>query len=100
MCHVLDIISKAEELFEAELEKLPHVPATQIGLDVRAGYVWVDTEEELIIVRGSRSLDYYGGFEYVPEDARSNFGNYTIYSADSERVADAVNFYEENHSGT
>jgi hypothetical protein len=96
---VLTVIDEALEAIEEAVRKLPKVSATEIGLDIRAGYVYIDVEDECIIAdRGSiRSLDYYGGFEYVDEDAVSEIGRFKVYSADSERVADALDYYRDQH---
>jgi DNA-binding transcriptional MerR regulator len=42
-----------------------------------------------------RTLQYYGGFEYVDKDARTEVGNYVIYTNDSDRVADCLEQYYE-----
>ncbi|HCI72490.1 MAG TPA: hypothetical protein DHV30_18620, partial [Balneola sp.] len=48
------------------------VSAEAVGLDHRAGYVFVSIEEGWIaaVAGNVRSLEYYGGFEYV-DDKRS-----------------------------
>jgi hypothetical protein len=96
---VLVAIDNAFEAIEAAVADLPRVSAAKIGLDPRAGYVYVDLEDEAIVAESHniRSLDYYGGFEYVDEDAVSTIGNYKIYSADSERVAGALEYFEEHN---
>jgi hypothetical protein len=36
-------------------------------------------------------LDYYGGFEYIKEgEGRTTLGEFTFYSSESDRVADAL----------
>ena len=69
------------------------VSAEAVGLDHRAGYVFVSTEEGWIaaVAGNVRSLEYYGGFEYV--DDKLSVGEMTFYSSDSSRVADAIEYY-------
>ena len=69
------------------------VSAEAVGLDSRAGYVFVSTEEGWIaaVAGNVRSLEYYGGFEYV--DDKLSIGEMTFYSSDSSRVADAIEYY-------
>ena len=89
-----DIIDEANTEFERALMELPHVRADKLGLDSRCGFVYVSEQESLIIAEGSnvRSLDYYGGFEYVNEEARQSFGRWTLYYGDEcERVQSALN---------
>ena len=71
------------------------VSAEAVGLDSRAGYVFVSTEEGWIaaVAGNVRSLEYYGGFEYV--DDKLSVGEMTFYSSDSSRVADAIEYYND-----
>ena len=71
------------------------VSAEAVGLDRRAGYVFVSTEEGWIaaVAGNVRSLEYYGGFEYV--DDKLSIGEMTFYSSDSSRVADAIEYYND-----
>jgi hypothetical protein len=70
------------------------VSAESVGLDARAGYVFISTEEGWIASRNTRSLDYYGGFEYISEEHKVTVGEITFYSNDHSRVADALEYYE------
>ena len=69
------------------------VSAEAVGLDTRAGDVFVSTEEEWIATSNTRSLEYYGCFEYVDIEYRVVVGDMTFYSADHSRVADALEHY-------
>ena len=74
------------------------VSAEDIGLDSRAGYVFVSTEERWIaaVAGNVRSLEYYGGFEYV--DDKLSIDEITFYSGDDSRVTDALEYYIENQN--
>ena len=72
------------------------VSAEAVGLDHRAGYVFVSTEEGWIASRNTRSLEYYGGFEYIGEEYRVTVGEITFYSSDHSRVADAIEYYNDD----
>ena len=74
------------------------VSAEKAGLDSRAGYIFVSTEEGWIASRNTRSLEYYGGFEYIDIEYRVTVGEITFYSSDDSRVADALEHYIENQS--
>ena len=71
------------------------VSAEAVGLDHRAGYVFISTEEGWIASRNTRSLDYYGGFEYISEEHKVIVGEITFYSSDHSRVADAIEYYND-----
>lgn len=64
------------------------VPAKDLGLDERCGSVYVNVVDEVIIATNSRSIDYYGGFEYIREgEGRTTLGDYVFYS-ECDRVQD------------
>lgn len=69
------------------------VSAEAVGLDARAGYLFISAEEGWIASRNTRLLEYYGGFEYIGEEYRVTVGEITFYSSDHSRVADALEYY-------
>lgn len=98
MTNILDIINNAAVEVEDNLKDLPKVGADKIGLDRRAGRVWVDEDYGLIIIHKERAntLDYYGGFEYVDKEAVTEIGQFKVYSSMyDDRVASAIDFYSE-----
>ena len=93
------IIDEAVSEFQHALHELPYVRADKLGLDRRCGSVYVSEMESLIVVENSnvRSLEYYGGFEYVNDEAKQGFGEWTIYCGyENERVQTAINLFKEN----
>ena len=63
------------------------VKPSEVGLDSRAAYEIFINEDNIAIRKSNRrSLDYYGGFEYVDEEHVTVLGNYVFYSSDDERV--------------
>lgn len=79
-----EINARVEELIDTEFRE---VKPEELGLDLRVG-IRLFINEDFIVARKSnrRSLDYYGGFEYVDEEHVSVLGDYVFYSADDERV--------------
>ncbi len=81
-----EINKKVEAFIDEEFRE---VTSKEIGLDSRAGYNLYINEEYIAVSRGNRrTLDYYGGFEYVDEEHVTVIGNMVFYSADNERVQD------------
>ena len=79
-----EINAKVEGLIDEEFRE---VTPKEIGLDSRAGYRFFINEDYIAVSRGNRrSLDYYGGFEYVDEEHVTVLGDYVFYSTDDERV--------------
>lgn len=92
MDEMVDAINTVVErnLYELATE----VTAEDLGLDRRAGYRLLVTEDYIIVYASNRGvLDYYGGFEYVDAGCVSQMGDYVFYSAEDDRVADCLEYY-------
>ncbi len=92
-----ELQEKIEQIVDQYFEDsaAARVSTEEVGLDHRAGYVFVSVEEGWIASRNTRSLEYYGGFEYIGEEYRVTVGEITFYSSEHSRVADAIKNYEE-----
>ena len=61
--------------------------AVQLGLDPRSHYRPMYASADGIAVDGeTRTLNYYGGFEYVDADHVKKYGKWTVYTSECERV--------------
>ena len=79
-----EINSKVDGLIDEEFRE---VTPKEIGLDTRAGYRLFINEDYIAVSKSNRrSLDYYGGFEYVDEEHVTVLGDMVFYSSDDERV--------------
>jgi hypothetical protein len=84
-----DMLDAINEVVERHVQGMRKEPASRLGLDERCGMLFV--EEDCIVAYTGSRLDYYGGFEYIKEgEGRTTLGDYTFYSSESERVADAI----------
>ena len=93
-----ELQEQVEQLVEKYFEDsgAVRVNAEAVGLDYRAGTVYVSTEECYIAVVGNlRSIEYYGGFEYIHLENRVTIGDTTFFSDESSRVADALEYYND-----
>lgn len=77
-------------------DRMKKVKAEDMGLDSRAGYS-LYVNDDCIAVRkyNDRSLQYYGGFEYVESEHRQEIGDMVFYMVDSGRVADCIDCLNE-----
>lgn len=96
--NTLDMIDSINEVIERNIRNnFIRVPASDLGLDDRSGRVYVDVASEVVAVECSRSIDYYGGFEYIKEgEGRTTFGDYTFYTTESSRVQDCFDTLRES----
>lgn len=82
-----------QDMMEEEgMEALTDEQMARWPLDPRARPYHMHANKHLLCVPDNhrRSLDYYGGFEYVGEDDRMQVGNWIVYSTNDERVAQVV----------
>ena len=88
---VYELIDNVAEKAERFVKNLTPVSADQLGLDIRAGYrLYVDCDCIAVSQSADRALQYYGGFEYIDKEYRHAFGDWVIYTVDSDRVADCI----------
>lgn len=93
----MDLLDEVNDMVARHVQGMRKEPASRLGLDDRCGKLYVD-EDCIVAYTGSR-LDYYGGFEYIKEgEGRTTLGEYTFYSSEHNRVADAIECLME-HDG-
>jgi hypothetical protein len=96
MSQVLELMQGLEDQIRNTVSGLPQVRAEDLGLDRRAAYsIWVDEDVIIVSKNEDRTLQYYGGFEYVDSSARMECGDYVIYSDSDSRVYDCLDYYRE-----
>jgi hypothetical protein len=90
--NMMDLADEVSYMVERQIQGMRRVSATELGLDQRCGFAYVDEDMECIVVDDARarSFDYYGGFEYVDSEDKRQLGDYVIYSNTSERVSEAL----------
>lgn len=77
-------------------ENMNKTNAETCGLDDRAAYeLYVNEDCIAIHESDDRSLQYYGGFEYVDKRHRAEMGDYVFYFAEDERVERHIDTYYE-----
>jgi hypothetical protein len=97
MSQILNLVQDLEDQIRNTVQDLPLVPADLLGLDRRAGYrLWIDEDAIIVNKNDDRTLQYYGGFEYVDASSRIECGDYVIYTNDDSRVQDCLDFFYEN----
>lgn len=81
-----------DKVLENVKNLMTEVRADKVGLDHRAGWVYVN-KEYIAVHGGASSLDYYGGFEYIDPDHTFTCGDFKFYSAESDRVRECIETY-------
>jgi len=90
--NMLDLLDEVQDLVERQVAGMRRVSATELGLDQRCGFAYVDEDMECIVVDDARArgFNYYGGFEYVADEDKRQLGDYVVYLNTSDRVRDAL----------
>lgn len=93
--NVNEIIDSLQDLEYGILEQTEKVSAKDLGLDPRCGIFHVDKDGEFVMVdkHNRRTVDYYGGLEYVDNENILALNEYVLYMVDDERIAGMIDFY-------
>lgn len=82
-----DYIDEVNDQMRARVADMRYVPADELGLDRRAAYrLWYDEDCIIVDKNSDRTLQYYGGFEYIEKEFRFEIGDYVVYLRDDDRV--------------
>lgn len=89
------LICEVNAKVKSFVDSMEAIQATDIYLDNRsANRLWIDSECIAVELRYDRSLQYYGGFEYIDAEYRTQVGDYVFYSSEASRVADLIETWE------
>lgn len=90
--NILDLADEVQDMVERQVAGMRRVSATELGLDQRCGFAYVDEDMQAIVVDDARarSFNYYGGFEYISDEDKRQLGDYVVYMDTSDRVRDAL----------
>lgn len=96
MENILSIMNNVQEKMERFVNNdMMRVSSSELGLDERCGYVYVNEDCIVVAYHYARGLDYYGGFEYVDDDCKIRMGNFIVYMNEDDRVAEAIANWKE-----
>ena len=89
-----DVEDLAEDFIKHKMTKIK-VSRETLDLDHRsASYVYINDDCIAVDSNQRRTLDYYGGFEYVDMNSVMVLGNYVFYLKSDERVQDVITFWK------
>ena len=101
MQNIIDYIEEVNDTARRLVNEMEMVRADQIGLDIRAGHrLWINEDCIVVTKAGDRSLQYYGGFEYVDKEYRTELGDFVVYMTDDGRVSDHIDTWMNANTKT
>lgn len=94
----LEAINNAIDDFDQAMRKETSFTGSAVNLDTRCYGIYVVNDDMIVVNKSDdRSLQYYGGFEYVNKDFRQEVGDWVIYHQDDERVRNCIDYFEEEY---
>ena len=67
----------------------------ELGLDFRCGRIYVSVDGDFVAACNSRSIEYYGGWEYIDSEFKFDAGDYRFYDREADRVDAVIQYYRE-----
>jgi len=98
MQHPLNFLDNIDDRVTSFVSTFNEFLPEDLGLDRRAGYrFYVDSGYACIAIqkRDDKTLQYYGGFEYVDKEFRREVGNWVFYFDEDSRVSRAISYLNE-----
>ena len=66
-----------------------------LGLDFRCGLIYISLEGDFVAASNTRSIEYYGGWEYIDSEFKFDAGDYRFYDREANRVDAVIQYYRE-----
>ena len=66
-----------------------------LGLDFRCGLIYVSVDGDFVAASNARSIEYYGGWEYIDSEFKFDAGDYRFYDREADRVEAVIRYYRE-----
>ncbi len=67
----------------------------ELGLDFRCGRILISVDEGFVAAGSPRSIEYYGGWEYIDSEYKLDAGDYRFYDREANRVDAVIQYYRE-----
>ena len=67
----------------------------ELGLDFRCGRILISVDEGFVAACSPRSIEYYGGWEYIDSEFKLDAGNYRFYDREADRVDAVIRYYRK-----
>ena len=80
---------------ESDCVEIGSLGLEEIGLDFRCGRILISVDEGFVAACNPRSIEYYGGWEYIDSEYKLDAGDYRFYDRDANRVDAVIRYYRE-----
>jgi len=92
-----ETIEKAVQKYieESDVVEIGAHGLEELGLDFRCGRILISVDEGFVAACNSRSIEYYGGWEYIDSEYKLDAGDYRFYDREADRVDAVIRYYRE-----
>jgi len=92
-----ETIEKAVQKYieESDVVEIGAHGLEELGLDFRCGRILISVDEGFVAVCSPRSIEYYGGWEYIDSEFKLDAGDYRFYDREADRVDAVIRYYRE-----
>ena len=80
---------------ESEVVEIGSHGLEELGLDFRCGRILISVDEGFVAACSPRSIEYYGGWEYIDSEYKLDAGDYRFYDREAGRVDAVIQYYRE-----
>ena len=97
MYKLLETIENAvqEYIKESNVVEIGSHGLEELGLDFRCGRILISVDEGFVAACSPRSIEYYGGWEYIDSEFKLDAGDYRFYDREANRVDAVIRYYRE-----
>jgi len=80
---------------ESDVVEIGATGLQELGLDFRCGRILISVDEGFVASCNPRSIEYYGGWEYIDSEFKLDAGDYRFYDSEADRVDAVIRYYRE-----
>ena len=80
---------------ESDVVEIGATGLQELGLDFRCGRILISVDEGFVAACNPRSIEYYGGWEYIDSELKLDAGDYRFYDSEAGRVDAVIRYYRE-----
>ena len=97
MYKLLETIENAVQKYikDSEVVEIGSHGLEELGLDFRCGRILISVDEGFVAACNPRSIEYYGGWEYIDSEFKLDAGDYRFYDREADRVNAVIQYYRE-----
>lgn len=97
MYKLVETIENAVEAYikQSDVVEIGALGLNELGLDFRCGRILISVNEGFVAACNPRSIEYYGGWEYIDSEYKLDAGDYRFYDSEASRASSVIENYRD-----